>query len=440
MTSRQRWFLTFSFPSFAPTSLTLLRIKMYKMRIKQWGFQKKKIQHKIRAIARKNKLGVTHKKRSLTNPDDSNHGYEVVIRHEKRRRMANDVVARSTALTKVDVVEYFKPITSPIIMPQLLGIAESIFCSLWDYYEGSFERGIWVSDRQGLDCYSTKVAKDPLKYLNALLNQCTLACRLFANNHYQRAGQALITATAGIKKILEAEHPMTLNLLSGLLLNCQRKQRHSIALAILRQFSAFGQLLLGDMHPLSRICGWLASVDESHCEEIVLGCLRSTGDQFEVNLGPMHRSTLDSRLRYIDQVYSYHDVNQEEALQQSLLEKCERNLGAQDIRTLDIRSSLAFRYLERRDYAKAKRMGEDTLAYAHQAESPSDQMYLRTKGHYVLAVTQYKLHEPGLAIANMREALALRKSEWGVDDSQRSEILVEWLLKQCKLNFDGSGN
>jgi len=42
------------------------------------------------------------------------------------------------------------------------------------------------------------------------LNQCELACRLFARHSFQEAGQTLICATTGIKKILLAEHPGTL--------------------------------------------------------------------------------------------------------------------------------------------------------------------------------------------------------------------------------------
>ncbi|MCJ1458361.1 hypothetical protein MMC28_008733 [Mycoblastus sanguinarius] len=392
-------------------------IKMYKMRIKQWGLHKNRIQSKIRARARENKPGVTYQKRSLTHSDDSNAGCEDVIRHEKRRRMTDNVR------------EHFTPIPSPIVMPGLLGISESIFCGLRDYYKGSFERGIWVSGTQELGCYSIKFAKDTPKYLYALLDQCRLACRLFANNHCQEAGQALISATAGVKKILEAEHPKTLSLLFELLLRCQREQRREIALTILRHFSDFGELLFGNVHPLGRIFGWLALVDELHFEEVVSRCLRSASEHFEINLGPMHRSTLDSRLRYIESIYRHHDINQKEVLQQNLLEMCERTLGAQDIRILEIRSWLAFRHFERKDYAKAIEMGEVILAYAHQAEISFLQCSLRSRVHYVLANSQYKLRKPGLAKANLREAIAIREREWGIHDYYVifwSETLEKW--------------
>lgn len=61
---------------------------------------------------------------------------------------------------------------------------------------------------------------------------------------------------------------------------------------VLKQISALGELILGDRHPLRRLCGWLASTKPSQIDEIVFRGLKAFEIHFGSALGPMHKSTL----------------------------------------------------------------------------------------------------------------------------------------------------
>ena len=61
---------------------------------------------------------------------------------------------------------------------------------------------------------------------------------------------------------------MTPPCLFGVIAFIFQEKRHEIALAILGQFSSVAEIVLGDMHSLCRICGWLASVHSSQFEDV----------------------------------------------------------------------------------------------------------------------------------------------------------------------------
>lgn len=84
------------------------------------------------------------------------------------------------------------------MIPKLMTIPEQIFVAISDYYKGSFDSG-------------TKVQEDASSLLDPFYEQCCIACQLFAQESFQAAGQTLISATAGIKRLLLAEHPRTLS-------------------------------------------------------------------------------------------------------------------------------------------------------------------------------------------------------------------------------------
>lgn len=433
--------------SYQAMLMELFRIKMYKTRIKQWGLNKRNQQHEIRAVAhqRKGRQPVVQGKRFTICRPGRQVGVRDVIHAKKCRQVVvNEIdIPQPVSASSETRSECFTAVPTLLMTPGLLGISERIFNTIRDYYRGCFESGIWVSDQKGLDCWTVKAGSDRVsiedqsKHLTALLTQCTLACQLFAKNSYKEGGKALISATARIKTIVQAEHPLTLSLLFRLVLDVRRNNRQEVALAILRQFSALAGMLLGDQHPLRQVCGWLPWVDLACFDEVVVRCLRNASEHLANKLGPMHRSTLYSRLRYTEEVYCDKDINQAELLKRKdLLHKCERTLGAHDMRTLDIQSCLVLRYLQREDYVTARRIGQDIVVRSHQAQPPSKQSFVRTQGLFVLAITQFKLHEAQSAEANLREAIALRSSVWGTDDSIPKYWLVfldEWLLSHGHL-------
>ena len=412
---------------------------MYKMRIKQWGLDKKNNkENEMKAIVHKNKQRLDQGKPSVYRTRNRQVDYADVVRYFYRKKISiDDVIARRTGSATPEAVECFTPVFSPatpravesftpvlrpIMMPQVLAIPERIFASIWIYFQGSFESGIWESTGEGFHyCQTTKGPKGGLSLLNMLSDQCLLACRLFANESFSEAGKTLISATAGIKNILLAEDPMTLLSLFQLLIDVRRQRRNEIALAILRQYSAMAEVLLGNEHPLCSISGWLTSVDPSDSNDIIGRCKRSVADHFETLIGPMHRSTLNARMMSID------DRTRKEEWLQNLLGNCENDLGSLDAWTLRVRYELALHYFNKHKYLEAKKSGQELLAHAQVMRMGAG---YQTNSLYIIAISQHALGETKSAESTLREAIDLSGSKRQGRAMFWLTILEGWLLEK----------
>ena len=415
---------------------------MYKMQIKKWGLDKKNNkENEMRAIVRKNKQRLEQGKPSVYRTRDRQVDYADVVRYFYRKKISiDDVIARRTGSATPEAVECFTPVFSPatlravepftpvlrpIMTPQVLANPERIFARIWVYFQGSFESGTWKSTGEGFRyCQTTKVPEGGVFHLNMLSDQCRLACRLFENESFSEAGKTLISATAGIKKILLAEDPMTLIHLFGLITEVRRRRRNEIALAILRQHSDMAEILLGNEHPLCHIFGWLTSMDPSDSNDIIGRCKRSVADHFETLIGPMHRSTLNARMMSIE------DRTREEEWLQDLLGKCENDLGSLDPRTWEVRHELAFRYFDKHKYLEAKKSGQELLDQAQYSQSMRMGVTYEADSLYVIAISQYCLGETKSAESTLREAIDLSWSNWQGQTMYWLMILERWLLEK----------
>ena len=202
--------------------------------------------------------------------------------------------------------------------------------------------------------------------------ECELACSLFSRNLFQEAGQTLIAATAKIKNILSVEDPKCLGELLMLIAQIRFLEREEIALIILRQFSALGKVLLGPKHPLSCICEWLVSMHASEFDDIVIKCMESVVDKFEIFLGSMHWSTLFCRLDFID-IVGWEGSTRIE-LQQRLLGNCEKIMRPHDARILRIRGRIAHEYFAKSRYVEARTLSQKNIA-------DFNKLHLYTVGH-----------------------------------------------------------
>lgn len=412
---------------------------MYRTRIKKWGLDKKKKEKDVRAIVRIKKKRTDEGKASKFLVRGKSVDYADVVHYWKRKRLSiDDVIAQRAACTTPEAVQFSTPLPSPVMAPSVLMIPELIFGIISDYYKRSFGSGMWISTSPYLDCCTIKVQEDASSHLDPLYEQCTLGCHLFAQGSFQEAGQTLISATAGIKMILYAENPKTLSNLFALIINIGCQERHEISLAVLRQFCKLGDILLGCEHPLARICGMLTLVDTAHFDDVIARCLRSAGDHFERILGPMHRSTLYSRIVYVERVERQCDINKEGVSLQHMLSICDQMLGFQDVRTLSIRLSIGFYYLRRQMYFEAQEVGQDVFSHAQILLPVSDGVVYRADGLWIIAHSQYPLGETQSAVDNLREAIDLRLTGWNAHDGRARIWLLQleaWLVEQGQLGF-----
>ena len=364
--------------------------------------------------------------------------YNDVVRYWERKGVSiDDVVAQRSGSKTPEAVNCFTSPSSPLMMPESMAIPERILITIRDYFIGSFENGRWFTEDPMYHCESKKVQGDTFFFLNNLHGQCKTACRLFARNRFQEAGQILISATSQIKPILLAERPETLSSLFEIVADIFRRKRDEVAIAILRQFSALAGIVLGEKHPLCSICGWLTSIHASDFKYVMVKCWASSGDHFERLLGPMHMSTLVFRASLTVE----DDLSHKRILLEELLGKCEASLGSLDARTLLVSSLLADHYYTQDDF-KAIELGWDIVTKAQlldKARSSQDSMnraYFYTEGLYVVARSQYALGEVNQAEIHLREAIDSKTSLWGPRDAEVIKwltVLEYWLFEQGQL-------
>ena len=314
-------------------------------------------------------------------------------------------------------MEIVTPVPSRVATPTSLAVPERIFTAIRDYLAGSFASGNWGYENPQLSCYSRKNHQNLTRDLDDFVTGSMTACDLFSNHHYQEAGRILLSVSSGLKSILLVEDPHALGDILFTVMLVRRRDRNEIGMAILRQLCALGEFVVGKGHPLRLICGWLASADACHFDDIIARCLQSVIDQFESFIGPMHHSTLYFRTQCIHAVI--HARDQREELLQNLLRQCELHFGSSDERTYYFRYELAYHYYDGDQFAEVMRVGQDLIAYAQNGH-----LDFYTLGLSLLALSQWALGQMSLAEANLRETIALRISERGTRDS----AAVFWLV------------
>ena len=393
---------------------------MYKTHIKQWRLDKNNKEIDMKAIVRKRTERLNQGKSSIIRVRGKIIHYGDVVRYWDRRRVPIEaIVAQRAAAKTPEAVEFSTPIPSRVATPEVLLIPERLLGSIRDYFAGSFESRTWLSANPQFSCETTKVQDGVSSHLKAFQAQSRLACDLLARHCNQEAGQTLLSATDAIKSIVFEENPATLGVLFTLCINTLRCGRFEITLAILRRFANQGRLLLGEGHLLRLICGWLALLDSSEFTNVLHICLRRIVDAFETLVGPMHRSSLDSRLM----VARENNTEQTVVELQELLSTGERNLGFHDIRTMNVRLSLAFCCYQRGDYVGAEKLGQDITNYTLHAQ-PQHFSRLHTHGLYILARSRYALRQTHSAWINLSQAINIRISIYGVNDAEARR----WLL------------
>ena len=343
--------------------LTLASAKMYKTRIKQWRLDKKNKESDMKAIVRKRAKRLNESKVSLFHVRGKAVDFEEVVRYWERKGISIEDVAtqRDASATPVDVrcltpaaSQGGTPIFALMATPNELAIPEQMLIMIQDYVRGSFDSGTWIQTHPCSQCYSSKDGGTASKTSGDIHFACSLACVDFSQGHFQEAGATLIHATAAIKEILLAEDPHTLNRLMTTFRHCLYKGRHEIALAILRHSSNMGEVLLGERHPLPRICQWLASHDRQSVQQALERYSKMIRDLFANINGPLHSSTLN--VSFSDAVIAgYSDPTHARTRLRLLLEDCQRYLGSHDTRTVQARTTLMDHLFYWGDKAEAER-------------------------------------------------------------------------------------
>lgn len=399
-------------------------VKMYKTHIKQWGLDKKNKVSEMRAIVRKNKQRADQGKGSIVRVRGQLRDFAEVVRYWNRKGESIDrIIARQTASPTPEAVELSTPTPSPILTPHEFAIPERLFRCIRNYFDGSFESGTWVRTEPTDPCHSIKDGGNTIYYTVAqFASHCRLAGEMFSKGSFQEAGRNLIVATSKINRILSSEYPEALVEILGVIAVFHYEKRDEVALSILRQFSALGTVLLGRQHPLSLICEWINSVYASDLSSLVTRCIESMADQFERFVGPMHISTLGSRLTSIE--VAGWEGNSRMRMLQKLLSEYEKILQPHDFRTVWVSQQLASEYFDRSYYVEARTLSQKNIASSQHFQFVGSRESTEIQGLYLLAMCQYALGEVDLGIANLHRVIDTMMLIRGPQDAGARQWLV----------------
>ena len=402
---------------------------MYKTHFKLWGLAKNNKEPEMRAIVRKHKERADQGKASAIHVRGQIRTIMEAFHYWERKGVSIDeLIARRRASPTPEAVKFFTPLPSPILTPQVLAIPECMFRSIRDYIKGSFESGMWYSADPVNHCCSIKVENNTRNDMVDLVLECSLACSLSQMDLSYEAGQTLSKAIRKIKQVLLADHPTTLTIFLYLIQFLRSEEKAEMALAISQKFSVMAKALLGSEHPLSRICEWYDGVYESDYGDIVIRCVEIVTSHFESLVGPLHASTLYSRI-YLIRIGTQSRRARVQQFQR-LLGECENTLRPEDPRMMEVRFCTADECLWEGRYDDALSFIQTNTAH-HQAQSSKDAGY--SSDLCYLAMCQHALGEVDLGIATLHQAVDVRTSILGTQEADGMRwllLLEEWYTEQ----------
>jgi hypothetical protein len=412
---------------------------MYKSRIAKWGLDKKNKENEVRAIVWKKTQRDAVGKSSAFKIRAREVDLKDVERYLKRKNLSvEDIIAQwaSSAPTPPGLVCLTPPhIPASPRSPETLAVPERILANIRNYFLGSFEAGTWISRRSEiLACISTKKAGNSTALLKDFNDKSAAACRLLNKEFFMEAGLTLVSASAGMKDILLAEHPHTLACIFDAIDFFRRTGRPELAPLVLRQFADLAAVILPGLHPLGQICKQLIPLDSSQLEDVTIIARQGAIDCLGSVLGPMHYSTLLHRLQQIEAVQRSDCKSAETALR-ALLRECESASEQHDRRSLQTLVSLATQLSGQARDAEIEEIGRVIVAHAPHVNPRDCSRHFSHHGFYFIALAQRNQHKIELAEASLREALDVVVSNWGWQYSVALEILVvleTWLTEWGK--------
>ena len=402
---------------------------MYKTHIKQWGLDKKNKEPEMRAVVRKHKQRADQGKPSTIHIRGQIRTMAEVLHYLERKGVSIDeIIARRTSSPTPEAVKFFTPGPSPILTPQVLAVPEVMFRSIRDYIKASFDSGTWHGADLLIECRSTKDEDDANNEWGDFIDECYLAFSLSQRKLSYEAEQTLSKAITRIKQILLAELPATLTELLRLFAYLRSQEEAETTTIILRQFSGMSKALWGSEHPLSRIYEQFDKIYQSDFEDVFIRCVEIVASYFESSFGPLHLSTLYSRIDLI-LVGTQNRIPKF----QRLLREYENALRPEDVRVRQIRRWLAEECFGEGFYDDAMSLSQMNIAQYQDQSSmnigPDDYSYNLS----ILAACQHALGEVDLGIATLHQAIDVSISQWGTQDTQARYWLLtleDWYSEQ----------
>lgn len=488
MASRQRKSMSlFGVNYFYPagTDIKLSSAKMYKDRIKKWGFAKYNKEAEMRAIMQKHIKGAGRPTRFMLGMRrvETND----VKRFLKRSGITVEDIMSSRALTPPDLRSITPEATSSLNSPEALcltprattattssglvtpddtsavtpprfswttlidvprgldcpavfKVPESLFANIQTYIRGSWDAGIWVSRSESHLCVK---ADDPdIKQrtgLGSLYDNLRIACDLFQRGKTAEAGLHLSRGFKNIETILSSQSPLAPAHFPRVIAYLLTRNHPQIALMACRQFSDMARTILPQKHPFRAVFSHLAELIHENMEEISLLALQSVVDAFEKVLGPFHMHTVYTAHIMMDVMSMTQGPEAVEARLTAFSQACEQHCGPSAIQTLKVSIDLAQNILSRQQFANAELMGwriVDRASALLLSLRTGTVLHTVCEGYRIVAEAQSGQGEFDRAEVIFRKIIALCDELWQPDISAVMKYraqFIDWLIERGKL-------
>ncbi|KAL9625183.1 MAG: hypothetical protein Q9160_000585 [Pyrenula sp. 1 TL-2023] len=248
---------------------------MYKRRITQWGWQKRK-RHNSVAATKRNDLpqndSVKTSSRSMTRQEETEHSTEnrtPIRENETHTTPATTAVAvPPPPATGISLAIPYCPKD-----PHSLRVPNALLQTIRNYVLGSLEAGVFVMSTEStrlVQCItSSKPDGDHLTNLKEVLFLHYAACSLIDQGSFSEARAVLDKAFTKVNKIVLAEHPETIGTILTLVLYLRARKRPEISRLLLTQLANIARVYHSTEHPLIRVCQVFVSLDAGQCDQLM---------------------------------------------------------------------------------------------------------------------------------------------------------------------------
>lgn len=315
------------------------------------------------------------------------------------------------------------PLASPLRLPRTLETPERIVRSVRDYVYGSFEEGNWIITEDD-DCISKSGSVGILGHFG---NECTHAFRLLKCGQNRHAWQLLNTAMARIESIVAIEDPYVLSFTIKVVLETFiQGVSQDIVHTSLRHFAAMSSISKPEKHPFNQIFPWLADLDISQLESVLVLLGQCQKECFAHKSGRYNMVVLDLQ----DTMVRSQEPETSLEGYLTLSHECDQTLGEADMRSLRLRVRVANCYYGNGDLEEAIEAAQSVIEFT--AQNSNIPQGMSAAAFDILSEAQCELGDRDSAERSKRLSISILVDLCGWEDSKVLRRMFEfetWLEK-----------
>jgi hypothetical protein len=315
---------------------------------------------------------------------------------------------------------------STMLPPSGLLSLERLFSCVTSYFDGSFDRGTWVSrdDEASISIGASGIVNnDPYKFYN----YCRTASQLIRRGSLIQGDRLLSKAFGLVQRMLLAEDAHTLSRLLDSILYLEGSRLVGRAAQLQDFIYAKATCILPRDHPWYLICRLITRSDPELHHDLLAQAWQCATDAFRRSSGEFSMATVQCQVELLNRVYGKKSPSDAEQIMRCLLAQCENIHSVNDIVCLKVLVVLGYNLIDQRRPAEAWTVAVDVLKRARKAGTWSRAYQL--EAFELAAWAQCCQGKQQMAEHNMRKAVEGHAKQWSRDLTvlRRMVILESWL-------------